>query len=221
MHLSKDNGLTWEDMGKTNPGTFEAGASGGTIAGIHAGVVQLSDGRLMALGRGDGIVDKDGLERMPMSLSEDNGRTWTYSASEFPPIDGGQRLVLMRLKEGPLLLVSFTNHPFRLKNGLNGMTFKDKNGREYTGYGMYAALSFDEGKTWPVKKLLTDGKSRFMDGGAWTGFFDMDQTHAEPRGYLAATQTPNQIIHLLSSRNHYRFNLQWLVENTDFQGKIK
>ena len=221
FHLSKDNGLTWEDMGKTNPGTFKAGASGGTIAGIHAGVVQLSDGRFMALGRGDGIVDRNGLERMPMSISEDNGRTWTYSASEFPPIDGGQRLVLMRLREGPLLLISFTNHPFRLKNGLNGMTFKDKDGNEYTGYGMYAALSFDEGKTWPVKKLLTDGKSRFMDGGAWTGFFDMDSTHAEPRGYLAATQSPDQVIHLLSSRNHYRFNLQWLVENTGFQGQIK
>ncbi len=221
FHLSKDNGLTWEDMGKSNPGTFKAGASGGTIAGIHAGVVQLSDGRFMALGRGDGIVDRNGLERMPMSISEDNGRTWTYSASEFPPIDGGQRLVLMRLREGPLLLISFTNHPFRLKNGLNGMTFKDKDGNEYTGYGMYAALSFDEGKTWPVKKLLTDGKSRFMDGGAWTGFFDMDSTHAEPRGYLAATQSPDQVIHLLSSRNHYRFNLSWLVENTGFQGQIK
>lgn len=221
FHLSKDNGLTWEDMGKTNPGTFKAGASGGTIAGIHAGVVQLSDGRFMALGRGDGIVDRNGLERMPMSISEDNGRTWTYSASEFPPIDGGQRLVLMRLREGPLLLISFTNHPFRLKNGLNGMTFKDKDGNEYTGYGMYAALSFDEGKTWPVKKLLTDGKRCFMDGGAWTGFFDMDSTHAEPRGYLAATQSPDQVIHLLSSRNHYRFNLPWLVENTGFQGQIK
>lgn len=221
FHLSKDNGLTWEDMGKTNPGTFKAGASGGTIAGIHAGVVQLSDGRFMALGRGDGIVDRNGLERMPMSISEDNGRTWTYSASEFPPIDGGQRLVLMRLREGPLLLISFTNHPFRLKNGLNGMTFKDKDGNEYTGYGMYAALSFDEGKTWPVKKLLTDGKRRFMDGGAWTGFFNMDSTHAEPRGYLAATQSPDQVIHLLSSRNHYRFNLPWLVENTGFQGQIK
>ena len=216
LHISKDNGLTWEDMGKTNPGKFEAGASGGTIAGIHAGVVQLSDGRFMAFGRGDGIVDKDGLERMPMSLSEDNGRTWTYSASEFPPIDGGQRLVLMRLQEGPVLLVSFTNHPFRLKNGLNGMTFKDKDGKEYTGYGMYAALSFDDGKTWPVKKLLTDGKERFMDGGAWTGFFEMDGNHAEPRGYLAGTQSPDGMIHLVSSRNHYRFNLPWLVKDTGY-----
>lgn len=217
LHMSRDGGQTWEDMGqafpgRVNPGKFEAGQSGGTIAGIHAGVVQLSDGRFMALGRGDGIVNEAGLIRMPMSISEDNGKTWTYSASEFPPIDGGQRLVLMRLQEGPILLISFTHHPFRLKNGLEGMTFKDKNGQEYTGYGMYAALSFDDGKTWPVKKLLTDGKERFMDGGAWTGFFDMDSTHAEPRGYLAGTQSPDGTIHLVSSRNHYRFNLPWLVE---------
>lgn len=217
LHLSRDGGQTWEDMGQAypgivNPGKFEAGRSGGTIAGIHAGVVQLSDGRLMALGRGDGIVNEEGLIRMPMSISEDNGTTWTYSASEFPPIDGGQRLVLMRLREGPILLISFTHHPFRLKNDLEGMTFTDSQGRSFTGYGMYAALSFDDGKTWPVKKLLTDGKPRFMDGGAWTGFFDMDATHAEPRGYLAGTQTPDGTIHLVSSRNHYRFNLPWLME---------
>ena len=34
---------------------------------------------------------------------------------------------------------------------------------------MYAALSYDEGKTWPVRKLLTDGEYRFLNGGAWTG----------------------------------------------------
>ena len=211
LHISRDGGETWEDVGKTLPEAFITGASGGTIAGIHAGVVQLMDGRLMALGRGDAITDKNGKQRMPMSISKDNGKTWTYQASEFPPIDGGQRLVLMRLKEGPILFISFTNHPFRIKDGQYGMTFHDIGGNEFTGHGIYAALSFDEGKTWPVKKLLTDGKHRFMDGGAWTGFFDMDATHAEPRGYLAATQSPDGVIHLLSSRNHYRFNLPWLL----------
>ncbi len=211
LHISRDNGETWEDAGKTLPEKFHPGASGGTIAGIHAGVVQLSDHRLLALGRGDATTDKNGKQRMPMSISEDNGKTWTYRASEFPPIDGGQRLVLMRLKEGPLLFISFTHHPLRIKDGQRGMTFRDAEGNEFTGYGIYAALSFDEGKTWPVKKLLTDGKHRFMDGGAWTGFFDMDATHAEPRGYLAATQSPDGVIHLLSSRNHYRFNLPWLL----------
>ena len=38
----------------------------------------------------------------------------------------------------------------------------------------------------------------------------MDATHAEPKGYLAATQTPDGIIHLISSGIHYRFNLAWL-----------
>jgi hypothetical protein len=76
--------------------------------------------------------------------------------------------------------------------------------------GLFAALSYDEGESWPVKKLLTDGKKRVLDGGAWTGTFTMDATHAEPKGYLACTQSPDGVIHLLSSRLHYRFNLGWL-----------
>ena len=38
----------------------------------------------------------------------------------------------------------------------------------------------------------------------------LDATHAEPKGYLACTQTPDGMIHLLSSRVHYRFNLRWI-----------
>jgi len=202
VHISKDGGQTWTD-------------TGGTIAGIHAGVVQLKDGRLMAFGRSNNIADSSGKMRMPMSISSDMGKTWAYSASEFPPLEGHQRLVLRRLNEGPILLISFTDHPLRTNPSERGMIFKDKNGKEFKGYGMYAALSFDEGKTWPVKKLLTDGKSRFLNGGAWTQFFEMDATHAEPRGYLAATQTPDNMIHLVSSRLHYRFNLAWLLKKAD------
>ena len=65
---------------------------------------------------------------MPMSISDDMGKTWKYVASELPPIDGGQRLVLMRLNEGPLLLVSFTDHPQRTPLEERGLEFKDKNG---------------------------------------------------------------------------------------------
>ena len=147
-----------------------------------------------------------------MSVSEDGGATWRYSASPFPPIDGGQRLVLMRLREGPILLVSFTDHPQRTPEDERGMVFKRKDGTEYRGYGMYAALSYDEGKTWPVRKLLSDGNERFLDGGAWTGFFVMDTSHAEPRGYLAGTQSPDGTIHIVSSRLHYRFDLKWLEQ---------
>ncbi|HIX87145.1 MAG TPA: SUMF1/EgtB/PvdO family nonheme iron enzyme [Candidatus Parabacteroides intestinigallinarum] len=212
IHISKDGGATWHDPWDGAPlPDFHEGGSGSTIAGIHAGVVQLADGSLMALARGNSIEDEQGRLRMPMSLSKDGGKTWEYHASEFPPIDGGQRLVFMRLKEGPLLLISFTDHPLRTPENERGMLFPDRAGNNYRGYGLYAALSFDEGKTWPVRKLLTDGETRFLNGGAWTRFFLMDQTHAEPRGYMAATQTPDGMIHLVSSRLYYRFNLAWLT----------
>lgn len=213
LHVSRDGGSTWVDGWDGAPlPDFKEGGSGSTIAGIHAGIVQLNDGSIMALGRGNNIRGKDGRLHMPMSISRDMGKTWTYHASDFPPIDGGQRLVLRRLNEGPLLLISFTDHPQRTPESERGMEFYDKDGKEVKGYGMYAALSYDDGHTWPLRKLISDDEPRFLDGGAWTGFFESDATHAEPRGYLACTQTPDNIIHLVSSRLHYRFNLAWLEE---------
>lgn len=205
LHLSADGGKTWSDPGADKPAPqFTADATGeGTIAGIHAGVVELKDGRLMAMGRGDNIGG-----RMPISLSADLGRTWTYRASPFGPIGQGQRLVLRRLQEGPILLVSFTSGD-RRKPEFSGMTFIDQGGRQFTGHGMFAALSFDEGETWPVRRLLTPGSGDY-DGGAWTGIFPATPTRAEHAGYLAATQTPDGMIHLISSRLYYRFNLAWL-----------
>jgi len=202
IHISRDAGKTWIDPGAGRPvPKFAQGASGAWIAGIHAGVVQLKDGSLMALGRGNDING-----RMPMSISQDMGENWTYHASEFPPIGGGQRLVLRRLREGPILLVSFADSK-------NGLVIPDAAGKNRRVYGMFAALSFDEGKTWPIKKLLTaGGPAREIDGGGNTGKFIMDDNHAEPKGYLAATQTPNGLIHLISSKQHYVFNLAWLKQ---------
>ena len=199
LHISKDGGQTWVDPGAGRPTpNFNQGQTGAWIAGIHAGAAQLDDGRLLAFGRGNNINGK-----MPMSISNDMAENWTYSASEFQPIGGGQRLVLRRLREGPLLFVSFT--------GSAGMVI---NGQRV--YGMFAALSYDQGKTWPVKKLITaGGPARQLDGGGNTGWFTMDDTHAEPRGYLAATQTPDGMVHLISSALHYPFNLAWL-EHKEF-----
>lgn len=205
VHLSSDGGRTWVDPGAGTPSPrFAAGLSGGTIAGIHAGVVELRDGRLMALARNDNIGG-----HMPKSLSSDGGKTWTYSASEFIPISGGQRLVLARLREGPLLLCSYTDpSDAELKTG---MTITDTSGTQRTVFGLFAAISEDEGQTWPVRRLISDdGRGTELDGGAWTGTFKMDAVHGEPRGYLCFTQSPDGMIHLLSSALHYQFNLAWL-----------
>ena len=197
--ISDDDGRTWTDPGEDKPApTFQDGKTGPWIAGIHAGIVELSGGRLMAFGRGNSI---DG--HMPRSLSADGGETWTYSASPFPPIGGGQRLIVTRLKEGPILFASFAKK----------IAITDASGRERQGSGLFAALSSDEGKTWQVKRLITDdGPPRRMDGGGNTHLFTMSGNSAEPRGYMSVCQTPDGVIHLISSKLHYAFNLAWLLE---------
>ena len=208
IQISRDDGRSWTSPCGEKPEEFEAGRTGGMIAGIHACVVQLRDGSLMAFGRGNDVADAKGRRRMTRSISGDMGKTWRYQASPFPPISGGQRCTMIRLKEGPIVLVSFTHHPLRPPKDEDRMRLGGK-----IKSGMFAAVSYDEGKTWPVRKLITDGQYRFMDGGAWTGFFETDADRAEPRGYLTMTQSPDGIIHLLSSKNHYRFNLKWLEQN--------
>ncbi len=195
--LSKDNGRTWTDPADGTPiPSFKDGSKGATIAGIHAGVVQRRDGVLMAFGRGNSI---DG--RMPMSLSADGGKTWTYSASPFPPIGGGQRLVILRLAEGPILFCSFGR----------SVTITDASGKPRPVSGLFAALSTDEGKTWAIKRPITDdGPARTLDGGGNTHKFTMSAHSAEPRGYMSICQTPDRVIHLISSKQHYQFNLAWI-----------
>lgn len=224
VHISSDGGKTWsdpwngEDMVKP-----EDGGCGPSIAGIHGAIVELSDGRLMTVGRGVGIRGKDGKLHLPQSFSADGGRTWTYRAMpDFLPIWSGQRVTMRRLAEGPIMLVSFTGHPDKGKGESYGMEFTGPDGKTFTGYGMFVALSFDDGMTWPVRRLVTDGVRRSMDGGAWTRGFTMDAAHAETKGYLASVQTPDGMIHLISSRNHYCFNLAWILDGRnmkDFQDK--
>ena len=204
VHISSDGGKTWVEPGRGKPTpTFKAGTTGAWIAGIHAGVTELTDGRLMAFGRGNNIN-----RQMPKSISADMGKTWTYSAGGFPPIGGGQRLVLRRLrvgpkldKPGPLFFASFARI----------MVVKDAAGKDRKVSGLFGALSYDDGQTWPVRRLITDdGPKRKMDGGGNTGRFVLGPTSAEPRGYMACTQTPDGLIHLISSKLHYVFNLAWL-----------
>lgn len=198
VHLSRDNGKTWIDPGAGRPNPkFSAGQTGAWIAGIHAGVAEIAGGRLIALGRGDSI---DG--QMPRSISTDMGQTWAYSASGLPPIGGGQRLVLLRLREGPLFLASFAEQ-----------TTTDATGETRNVSGLFGALSFDDGETWPVRRLITDdGPSREVDGGGNTRRFTLGPNSAEPRGYMACTQTLDRVIQLISSKQHYEFNLAWVKE---------
>jgi formylglycine-generating enzyme required for sulfatase activity len=210
--ISRDEGKTWQcEFQRARPIDAAPDQIGGCAAGLHHAMTQLADGSIIAYSRVDKPEMKERFQhRMPISLSRDWGKTWSYSISEFPNISSGQRPVMLRLKEGPLLFCSFTNEGTLWKNP-PGMMFKDASGREFKGAGLFAALSFDEGKTWPIRKLITTDKStpcELTDGGAFT----LTPTRAEPFGYLSICQTRDGNLQLLTSRNHYTFNLAWLKQ---------
>ncbi len=213
--FSRDAGKTWafNDV-KQRASDFRPGGKGFRYPGIHAPIVQLSDGRIMAVSRNDRPEDqaKFGF-KTPVSYSSDLGKTWTYESSEFPAISSVQRAVMIRLSEGGILLCSFTDQWNGWKER-KGMKFKSKSG-EFTGYGMFAAVSFDEGKTWPVRRLITPGGKERSINMIDKGMCVVSDTMAEPCGYLSATQTRDGNVQLITSKNHYVFNLAWLRELPD------
>jgi len=183
---SPNNGLTWY-----NPG--------GSIPGIHSGIAELSDGRLFALSRGAQV---DGA--MPISISSDGGKSFTSIASPFYIIWGGQRLALVKLRTGELFVASFTYEKGK------GVQITDSTGKKREIRGLFAALSLDDGKTWPYMRLITDdGPARTIestDGAAVT----MSARNSEYRGYLSACQSLDGLINVISSRNLFSFNVKWL-----------
>ena len=190
LFFSRDEGLTW-----FNPG--------GDIAGMHTGVAQLDNGTILAISR-KGYIEG----RMPMSISTDDGRTFTHLATEFPGIGGGQRPVLLKLREGPLFMASFGN--------LYGNTqfapvmITDSVGGQIQAMELFGAVSLDGGKTWPHKRIIGPEESvvaECTDGGAIT----IGSRSSEHRGYMSVCQGLDNTIHLISSRQHYAFNLKWLT----------
>ena len=182
--FSRDNGMTW-----TNPG--------GDIRGHHVCAVQLNDGRFLALTRSEEV---DGM--MAMSISDDLGKSYTYSASEFPPIEGGQQSVLLRLKEGPLFFGSFADW---------GTEITDASGEKRMVRGLFSAVSTDEGKTWPHMRLVTDDGPGHPVESTNGGLFTMSAGNSEYQGYCNGCQTADGLIHIISSRQHFTFNLKWLM----------
>lgn len=200
MFESTDNGESWKEVTRYgwNAEKFgKAGESAGWIAGIHNSPVELADGSWLSYGR---IGDIDG--RAPMSISRDGGRTWTYQASPFPPIDTSQKPVMLRLEEGPILLIWFTDPKEKNceRRGITkqGMDFVDENGDTHRGYGLFATLSCDEGQTWPVRKLIPEDPDL-----PW-------QTRYEGGVNMDMVQTSDGFIHLVDSRRYWRFNLAWV-----------
>jgi sulfatase modifying factor 1 len=132
---------------------------------IHPAVVPTSDGAILSFLRGP--------HPMPVLTSKDWGDTWEAKTTPFPGIGVGQKIAAMRLSSGAILLCSQDNKKTLVDGG-----------------GTYAALSLDDGKTWPhVRKVEGVG------------------------GYMSVAQAPNGVIYLFGTRmGCTAFNEAWVRE---------
>ena len=214
--VSEDNGETWERRGhSSNTAGIER------IAGIHAAVAEIEDSNgdgisdLLAFGRDKGRLF-DG--KAPKSISIDGGNTWTRSASIFPSIGSGRRMALLRLRHSqdypahpgikPLLFISFAD---------DGISARDGEGRMNNVKGLFAALSFDEGKTWPeqyrrVISNLEVYEEMEIVVAPWQRTRKLTKTKGQEEGYMSVTQSPDGMIYLTDGKMVYNFNLAWLME---------
>ena len=157
--------LTSGDGGKTwavGKGDMRASAGGRYV--IHPAAVSLNDGTIMAFLRGP--------DPMPAAVSKDLGETWEVKPTPFPGISVGQKAAALKLASGALLLCAADGK------------------KKLVGGGTYAALSFDDGKTWPhVRKVEGVG------------------------GYMAAAQAADGVIYVVGTRmSCVAFNEAWLKE---------
>ena len=171
---------------------------GGRTNGRHTAFALLKDGRI--LGMGGKNSNTDGF--MPRSISSDGGKTWQFGKTPFPPLASSQRPTLVRLKSGRLFFAG----------DLQDSAGKQPAGLMLQGRGSYVAWSDDEGETWKMKPLPgaephdEPARAARMHGGSTLG-------------YAVATQGPDGLIHLITSRTsnalHFSFNEAWLTRPAD------
>jgi formylglycine-generating enzyme required for sulfatase activity len=158
--------MTSSDAGKTwKVAAGDLRKAAGKYA-IHPAAVQRDDGTYLAFLRGP--------DPMAVFASKDDGESWEAVATPFPGISVGQKAAALKLKSGALLVCSF-----------------DSKKKLVAGGGVFAALSLDDGKTWPHIRKLDN-----------------------MRGYMGLTQSANGVIYLSGSQpiNVLAFNEAWLKE---------
>lgn len=177
---SEDNGQTWIDPG-------------GRTNGRHTSFVPLDDGRILGMGGKDSDIDG----YMPQSVSDDEGRTWQFSATPFSPLGSNQRPTIIKLQNGHLFMAA----DLQRKDGYQPESIHQR--------GAFAAISQDEGKSWHMKEIpgtrlhLDSVRAAGMKGGTL--------------GYAVARQAPNGIIHLITSMTSpiasFSFNEAWILSD--------
>ena len=148
------------------------------LGGVQPSVVRKDNGTLVAYLRDNGPAPKRAL----MSESTDDGESWT-TARDTDILNPGSSLEVVRLRNGHWIMVY--------------------NDLERNRYSLVAAISDDEGKTWPVRRHL-EGRPDVQTP---------DQYH-----YPSVMQARDDSIHVTysyftaagKSIKHARFNEDWV-----------
>lgn len=191
---SDDGGKTWQT---SNP--FPAHGTG------EAAVVELSDGTLYYNSRRH--LSTDGLNpRMRhIATSTDGGHSWKdlYVSSELP--DGEQ-------DRDYGLMAGLDRLPFEGHDLLIFSNIESNNGRK----NGTVWLSFDGGKSWPVKKLVEEEGFKYSSLAV-----GRKNTTSEGYIYLLYETGTKDNINAYRGGKIARFNLSWLMEGKDINQYLK
>jgi len=159
--FSDDGGESWK-CGKPAPGCCLTNASGKVVSLVNeVQMVELSDGSVMLNSRKWG-----GQAIRKLAISKDGGRTWSQIKEEPALRDNG-------------CMASIFRYSFAGRGETNCLLFSNPDAAKRENGTLRA--SYDDGKTWPVKKVLWPGSfaysvlARLPDGS--TGcLFEADKT---------------------------------------------
>ncbi|MBS1811488.1 MAG: exo-alpha-sialidase [Acidobacteria bacterium] len=186
---SDDHGKTWQRGAIIIPNTSD------WVNPSEAVAVELTEGRVMFNSRSESRPN-----RRLIAYSQDGATNWTKPSFHNELIEPVCLASLIRLSEKPSRLL-FVN-----PNNLSRADGKDTPGMGRDRKNISVRLSYDEGQTWPVTKVLEPGPSAYSD--------------------LAVTKD-GTILCLYENgfkdrRNTYsaqltlaRFNLEWLTDGKD------
>ena len=190
--FSDDHGKTWERGDIVATTIPEAPNPSETLA------LQLQDGRVML-----NIRNESSRNRRLIAVSPDGATNWTtpeFDEELFEPICMASVIRLSQTPESNKNRILFVNPDSRNAP-------PNRPGRpNYPRQNITARLSYDEGNTWPVTKVLETGKSGYSDlavgpDGRIYCFFE--RSIAGERDTYTATLTVS------------RFTLEWLTDGQD------
>jgi predicted neuraminidase len=146
---------------------------------IQPAVVQLDDNRLIAYCRRGGDYDPRTVGYIVRSESHDGGRTWSEGRdSRFP--NPNAAVELLKLRSGRLLLI-----------------FNDSMTRRTP---LTAALSFDQDRTWPIRRNIREGDNDYAYPSAFQA--------RDGRIHLVFTSDRRSVV------NHAVFDEDWLIHGS-------